>query len=146
MTFSPIVQSFLFYSAVLALKMLVVTLLTSLTRIARGVYANPEDAKAAKGKVKYDDPAVERVRRAHLNDMENIPVFWVLGALYLTTDPVAAWALLLFRAYTVSRIIHTIVYAVVPLPQPSRGLAFMVPYVIKWYMGAMVVLHYATAM
>lgn len=146
MALEPIVQSFIFYSAALALKMLVVTVMTSMTRLARGVFANPEDAKATKGKVKYDDPAVERVRRAHLNDMENIPVFWVLGALYLTTDPVAAWALLLFRVYTVSRIIHTIVYAVVPLPQPARGIAFGVPYIIKWYMGLMVLLHYATAM
>lgn len=143
---TPIVQSYILYSAILALKLLSVGTLTSLTRMVRGSYANPEDAKAGGGKVKLDDPAVERTRRAHLNDLENIPAFWILGALYLTTNPVAAWALMLFRAYTACRIVHTIVYAIVPLPQPARAIAYAVPYFIKLYMGANVVLYYITAL
>ncbi|XP_068628294.1 microsomal glutathione S-transferase 1-like [Battus philenor] len=142
---SPEVQSFFVYSAILALKVLCVGALTGINRMIRGVYANPEDAKSLKGKVKLDDPVVERLRRAHLNDLENIPAFWVLGALYLTTGPVAAWATLLFRVYTVSRIIHTIVYAVIPMPQPTRAIAYAIPFFIKWYLGIQVVLYYITA-
>ncbi|CAH2099875.1 unnamed protein product [Euphydryas editha] len=141
----PVVQSYILYSAILALKLLSVSTLTTLVRISKGVFANPEDAKLG-GKVKLDDPAVERTRRAHRNDLENIPAFWILGALYVTTGPAAAWATLLFRVYTVSRIIHTIVYAVIPFPQPARGIAYGIPYLIKWYMGVQVILYYITAL
>ncbi|XP_013144609.1 PREDICTED: uncharacterized protein LOC106108076 [Papilio polytes] len=137
--------SYIVYSAILALKLLSVSAMTAIARMTRGIYANPEDAKTLKGKVKFDDPVVERIRRAHLNDLENIPAFWVLAALYLTTGPVAAWATLLFRVYTVSRIIHTIVYALIPLPQPARGIAYGIPYIIKWYMGIQVALYYISA-
>lgn len=142
----PAVQSYILYSSVLALKVLGVAILTSKARYAKKVFANEEDAKKAKGKVKYDDPDVERVRRAHLNDLENIPAFWVLGALYLTTSPETAWATLLFRLYAAGRIVHTIVYAVKPLPQPARGLAFGVPFIITLYMGVKVIQHYFTAL
>ncbi|XP_073944436.1 microsomal glutathione S-transferase-like [Choristoneura fumiferana] len=141
----PAVRSYIVYSAVLGLKMLAVATLTSLTRGKRKAFANPEDAKAFQGKVTVD-AEVERVRRAHLNDLENIPAFWLLGALYLTTSPAAAWATLLFRAFAAGRILHTIVYAVVPIPQPARALAYFVPYLINAYMGVQVVLHYATAL
>ncbi|XP_045760824.1 microsomal glutathione S-transferase 1-like [Maniola jurtina] len=143
---NPTVQSYIIYSAILALKLLAVGTLTSLVRMGKGIFSNPEDAKAFKGKVKLDDPIVERTRRAHLNDLENIPAFWILGALYLTTAPAAAWATLLFRVYTVCRVIHTLVYAVIPLPQPARGIAYMVPYIIKWYMGVQVILYYLSAL
>lgn len=143
---NPVVQTYIVYSAILALKLLAVSTLTSLVRMGRGSFSNPEDAKAFKGKVKLDDPIVERTRRAHLNDLENIPAFWILGALYLTTGPAAALTTLLFRVYTVFRVVHTLVYAVVPLPQPARGIAYMVPYIIKWYMGVQIVLYYLSAL
>ncbi|MBH0219546.1 hypothetical protein GH793_15245 [Listeria monocytogenes] len=142
----PTVQSYLLYSAILALKVLAVAFLTGKARANKNVYANPEDARARKGVVKYDDPDVERVRRAHLNDLENIPVFWVLGALYLTTAPSAWLATTLFRVYTAGRVMHTLVYAVKPLPQPARGIAFGIPLMITFYMGVKVILHYSSAL
>ncbi|XP_068629096.1 microsomal glutathione S-transferase 1-like [Battus philenor] len=142
---SPEVQSFFVHSAILALKVLCVGVLTIINRMIRKVFSNPEDAKLFRGNVKYDDLNVERIRRAHLNDLENIPVFWVLGALYLTTGPISTLAIMLFRVYTVCRIIHTIVYAVIPMPQPTRAIAFAIPVLIKWYLGIQVVLYYITA-
>ncbi|CAG9782997.1 unnamed protein product [Diatraea saccharalis] len=143
----PLVQSYIYYSAVLAVKLLVVTVLTVRMRFKKKVFANEEDAKTTKNsKVKYDDPDVERVRRAHLNDLENIPAFWILAALYLTTAPAVAWAKLLFRVFTFGRIIHTVVYAVIPLPQPARGIAFGIPYLVNMYMGVQVIMHYVSAM
>lgn len=143
---NPAVQSYLLYSSVLGLKVLGMAFLTARVRYAKNVFANPEDAAAKKGKVKYDDPDVERVRRAHLNDLENIPVFWVLGALYLTTAPSAWLATTLFRVYTAGRVIHTLVYAVKPLPQPARGIAFGIPLMITFYMGVKVIMHYSSAL
>ncbi|XP_059049075.1 uncharacterized protein LOC131844258 [Achroia grisella] len=143
---NPAVQSYAFYSGVLALKTLGMALLTGRIRFRKKVFANEEDAKLRKSVVKYDDPDVERVRRAHLNDLENIPAFWLVGGLYLTTAPDAALAVNLFRVYTVGRILHTIVYAIKPLPQPARGISFGIPYLITVYMGLKVVLHYASAL
>lgn len=142
----PLVQSYIVYSAILAVKLLFVGILTGMKRASRKVYANPEDAVRSGGKVTLNDPEVERVRRAHLNDLENIPAFWILGALYLTTNPAAAWATLLFRVFTLGRILHTIVYAIVPLPQPARALSFSIPYFIMWYMGFQVIVYYLTAL
>ncbi|CAD0195461.1 unnamed protein product [Chrysodeixis includens] len=65
----PAVQSYIVYSAVLAMKMFAITLLTAKVRMSKKVFANAEDAKANHGTVKLDDPDVERVRRAHLNDL-----------------------------------------------------------------------------
>ncbi len=53
---------------------------------------------------------VERVRRAHRNDMENIFVFFALAAFYVTTGPAAATANWLFRIFTIARYVHTFVY------------------------------------
>ncbi|KAM3966502.1 microsomal glutathione S-transferase 1-like [Aphomia sociella] len=143
---NPLVQSYILYSAILAIKLLLVSVITAIARVTRNVFANPEDAVVTKGKVKYDDPVVERVRRAHLNDLENIPAFWLLGALYVTTGPAVAWAQLLFRVYALGRIIHTIVYAIIPLPQPARGISFGIPFLITIYFGVQVVLYYLTAL
>ncbi|XP_026727357.1 microsomal glutathione S-transferase 1-like [Trichoplusia ni] len=142
----PAVQSYIVYSAVLGMKMFAVAFLTGKVRTTKKVFANEEDAKASKGKVKLDDPDVERVRRAHLNDLENIPAFWVLGALYLTTGPSASLATTLFRLFTAGRIIYTIVYAVKPLPPPARGIAFGVPLLINMYMGFKVIQTFASAL
>ncbi|CAG4922783.1 unnamed protein product [Colias eurytheme] len=142
----PVVRTFIFYSGVLGLKMFFMSFLTMTQRVGKNVYANEEDAKARKGTVKYNDPDVERVRRAHLNDLENIPVFWILGALYLTTGPSAFIASTLFRVFTVCRIIYTIVYAVRPTPPPARGIAFGISVLISIYMGVHVVLYYLADM
>ncbi|CAG9782996.1 unnamed protein product [Diatraea saccharalis] len=142
---SPVVQSYLFYSGVLGLKMLGTALLTSKARYTRKVFANEEDAIFSDGVVKVNDPEVERVRRAHLNDLENIPVFWVLGAIYATTNPSVSVALTLFRTFTVMRFIHTFVYAVKPFPQPTRGIVFTIPFLITAFMGLNIIIYYAKA-
>ncbi|XP_052753834.1 microsomal glutathione S-transferase 1-like [Galleria mellonella] len=142
----PAVQSYAFYSGVLALKTLGMATLTARTRYVKKVFANEEDTKIKNGFVKFDDPDVERVRRAHLNDLENIPAFWLLGGLYLTTGPETTTAITLFRVYTIGRILHSIVYAIKPLPQPARGISFGIPFLIMLYMGVKVVSFYASAL
>lgn len=62
---------------------------------------------------------------AHRNDLENIPIFLLAAFAYLFTSPSAFIACNLFRAFAIARIVHTIVYAVLPVPQqPLRGIAF----------------------
>ncbi|CAH0722593.1 unnamed protein product, partial [Brenthis ino] len=142
----PAVQSYIVYSGILGIKVLCMSALTGSKRFQKKVFANEEDAKSLKGVVKLDDPDVERIRRAHLNDLENIPVFWLLGGLYLTTGPSDEVAVNLFRVFTVCRVLHTIVYVVKPLPQPARGIAFGIPNLINWYMGVKIVQHFISAL
>ena len=73
------------------------------------VYPNPEDTTYG-GTVSYADSDVERVRRAHQNDLENIPLFMLATHFYLTTNPSTVVATNLIRAFTCLRFAHTFVY------------------------------------
>lgn len=108
------------------------------------VFANSEDAATTKkAKVAFDDPDVERVRRAHLNDLENVVPWFLATWIWLGTGPSTWLAGLLIRAFVASRILHTVVYAVVPLPQPSRAIAFFVGFAITGYMAVSTILFHA---
>ncbi|XP_044728191.1 microsomal glutathione S-transferase 1-like isoform X2 [Chrysoperla carnea] len=140
---NPIFRAWLFYNAILVLKMLAMSVLTAKQRMTKKVFANPEDAKGFKqAKVRFDDEDVERVRRAHLNDLENILVYFLASYLYIFTNPSAFVAVNLFRVYTLARIVHTLVYAVIPLPQPARGFSWGVGYGITIYMGVISLLNF----
>lgn len=91
---------------------------------------NPE----ARKKMLQTNPDVERVRRCHLNDLENIIPFVVIGLLYALTGPDLSTALLHFRVFVGSRFIHTVSY-VLALPQPSRGLSWVVGMITTFSMA-----------
>ncbi|KFB40178.1 AGAP000163-PA-like protein [Anopheles sinensis] len=137
-------RAYLFWVSVLTAKMLFMSPLTSLTRVRKMAFANPEDASAVSRKLKpkLDDPDVERVRRAHQNDLENILPFFAIGFLYLLTNPAPFLAINLFRLVAASRIIHTLVYAVFIVPQPARFLAFMGAMVPTAYMAVQTILYF----
>ncbi|XP_058127623.1 microsomal glutathione S-transferase 1-like [Anopheles ziemanni] len=137
-------RAYLFWVSVLTLKMLLMSPLTSVTRVRKMAFANPEDTNAVSRKLKpkLDDPDVERVRRAHQNDLENILPFFVIGFLYLLTDPAPFLAINLFRLVAASRIIHTLVYAVVVVPQPARFLAFIGAMLPMQYMAVKTILYF----
>ncbi|XP_054730219.1 microsomal glutathione S-transferase 1-like [Anastrepha obliqua] len=132
---NEVFTAYLFWSAILVLKMLFMSLLTGFTRFRTQTFVNPEDVISKKLKVKFDDPDVERVRRAHRNDLENILPFLAIGFLYVLINPNNGLAINLFRAVGISRIVHTIVYAIVVVPQPSRALAFFVALLATAYMA-----------
>ncbi|XP_023020559.2 microsomal glutathione S-transferase 1 [Leptinotarsa decemlineata] len=132
-TDNPVFRAYLFYCGILILKMMLMTILTTLQRIKNKSFANEEDAKNFKGKVRVVEN-VERVRRAHLNDVENIPLFFVGAFIYTLTNPSEYVAKSLFLAYTVARIVHTFVYAVYVVPQPARMLSFAAGNFIMSYM------------
>ncbi|CAL8096704.1 unnamed protein product [Orchesella dallaii] len=137
-------QSYAFFSAILVLKMLVMSLLTARQRFAKKIFANPEDVKHdKKAKVDYTDVDVERVRRAHQNDLENILPFFVIGLLYCFTHPDPTTANLLFKVVAGGRILHTLVYAVFPVPQPARFLAFVAGLAPTVYMAVKVLMFFA---
>lgn len=81
------------------------------------------------------------IRSAHLNDLENILPYLFVGLFYVLTSPSAATAILLFKVAALARIIHTIVYAVIVVPQPARVIAWFIHYLITLYMAASVLLY-----
>jgi len=120
---NPVFVNYAFYGSIVLAKMMGMSFLTAIKRIGHGVFANPEDAKTfGQKKVITEHEGVERVRRNHLNDMENIPAFLFLGLLYVASNPTPGVALWHFRIFVASRLIHTLSYQLAL--QPFRGISF----------------------
>ncbi|XP_044730426.1 microsomal glutathione S-transferase 1-like [Chrysoperla carnea] len=115
--------------------MLLMASLTAFQRLKRKVFANPEDTMVSGAKVALDDPYVERIRRAHYNDIENILLFISIGFLYSLTKPKPVIAVNLFRIFTIARFLHTVVYTIVIIRQPARALCWMTGYTITIFMA-----------
>jgi len=129
-----------FYGSILLGKMGLMSLLTARQRFRKMVFPTPEDTTSG-GTVSYADSDVERVRRAHQNDLENIPLFLLITHFYLTTNPSTAVASNLIRVFTASRLLHTIIY-LNGVPQPSRAISFILGLGITLYMCGVTALHY----
>lgn len=125
---NEVFRAFASYATIILSKMMCMSIATAFYRLTRKVFANPEDcASFGKGenskKFLRTDDRVERVRRAHLNDLENIVPFLGIGLLYSLSDPDPFTAILHFRIFVGARIYHTVSY-LLPLPQPNRALSF----------------------
>jgi len=73
----------------LGCKLVLNSVVTSLTRGAKKAYSSSEDCKAFGGaeKPNTNDETVERIRRMHQNDIENYVPFFLLSTLYVLSDP-----------------------------------------------------------
>ncbi|XP_062374091.1 microsomal glutathione S-transferase 1-like [Sardina pilchardus] len=140
---SEVFLAFSTYATIVTLKMMIMSPLTSYFRLTRKAYANMEDtaldlSNEDKKKMVKVDPDVERVRRCHQNDLENVIPFLVVGLLYALTGPPLSSALLHFRVFVGSRFFHTLAY-LAPLPQPCRALGFGVGLLTTFSMAHRVV-------
>jgi prostaglandin-E synthase 1 len=108
---------------VLVFKMYAVGIITAATRGRLKVALNSEDATSFGAQLTTaEHPDVERVLRAHRNDLENIPAFLILGIIaVLVGAPV--WGLrIAFIAFTAARVMHSIAY--IKAMQPWRSMSF----------------------
>ncbi len=110
--------------AVLVLKMMAVGAYTSLLRIRSGVYATPEDFAFVGAPPAPPREDIERARRAHRNDLENILPFFGIGLLYAFTNPSTTAAAIYYFGFAAARIAHSIAY--LAQWQPHRTIAFAV--------------------
>lgn len=158
---------FAWWSQILVLKMLAMVVLTAIQRTRKNVsgnrheriagkktiisnkialsqvWASPEDVKYfSGGKVSGTDPDVERVRKAHRNDLENILPWFICTFLWLTTSPGVGLVKILIPVFALSRIAHTLVYAVFLIPQPARAIAFFIAYFVMAYQAISTVIYY----
>ncbi|XP_063686074.1 microsomal glutathione S-transferase 1-like [Bolinopsis microptera] len=135
-------EAAVWYSTILLLKLATAGLLTASSRFRRNVFANEEDVVGNEGaQLKHTDVVVERYRRAHLNDMENIIPFIGLIFVYAISGAGDAGCVtLVSQIFTAARCIHTVVY-IGQVRQPARALSFMVGMVCNVYMAVKVLLH-----
>ncbi|MCJ8191280.1 MAPEG family protein [Sphingomicrobium aestuariivivum] len=83
----------------------------------KGGFRAPEDLKrtplnpAPRPDQQAPVEAVERYRRIMQNHLENLPFFFIIGLLFVLTDPALELASWLLWGYAASRIAHFLAYA-----------------------------------
>lgn len=107
----------------LFLKMLAISCYQGYFRLRYKAFANAEDATFLGIAARAQElPQVRRGARAWANDLENIPPFFVLGALAVVWQT-AFWAsATAFCVFTLARILHTAMY--LGGWQPWRSIAY----------------------
>jgi uncharacterized MAPEG superfamily protein len=122
----PAFQPLVLVTVLLVLKMGAVAVATSVARRRALVVLNPEDTKVNPGAraASEEAPATLRAKRAHLNDLENIPAFLFLAVLFTLAGGSATPAWAWFGIYFAARTLHTIFY--LNAAQPWRTLSFFV--------------------
>lgn len=119
--------NYAFYSGVVITKTLLMGPMTTISRIKNQAFCCPEDTKffCPGTAVNTNDALVERIRRCHLNDLENVVPFCLMGLLYVSTEPKPEVALNIFRVFAASRLVYTASY-LGQLPQPLRAVTYYV--------------------
>ena len=114
MTFeNPVFVTYVIAATIMIIKMMGQGWIT-VARMMKvgGGFLNPEDAAAGMvnpkprpGQLDADD-YVERSRRMHGNDLENIPAFLVAGLLFALTQPPLLVAQVLLYGFVATRLAH----------------------------------------
>lgn len=115
---NPVFTTYAIAASLMILKTLGMAWLTvwQMLRLKSG-YRAPEDLRRTlinpaphPGQTLLDE-RVERFRRIHQNDLENVPFFLAAGLLFVLTAPSLLTAQILFYGYAVSRFLHFVAYA-----------------------------------
>jgi glutathione S-transferase len=121
----PALRTFAITSTILALHLIVLALYTGSIRIRRQVYPKP-------GATEEQD--IERVKRAHMNAIENLVPFAIVGGLYVTAaHPSATAAAIYLWTFTAARLLHSAVY--LAQKQPHRTILFTIGVLCTFGMG-----------
>lgn len=113
----PLFATYVIAATLMILKAVSMSWLTVVRMMqARGGFRSPEDLKktplnpAPHADQLAPDERVDRIRRIHLNDLENLPFFLASGFLYVLTQPPLLLAQLLLYGYVASRLLHFFAY------------------------------------
>ena len=128
----PAVRLFAIVYLLLVIKMGLVGNYTTILRLRRNVFATPEDYALRGLDPSVPDPDIERARRAHRNDLENILPFFAVGLFYTLTHPSMTAARLFLWGFLIARVLHSVFY--IRAQQPHRTIAFTVGAVIMFVM------------
>ncbi len=114
---NPVFVTYVIAASIMILKAISMSWLTVVRMMkVNGGFRAPEDIRKtmlnpnpSAEQVKPNE-YVERVRRIHQNDLENIPFFLFAGLLFVFTGPSLLVAQILMYGYVISRFIHFYVY------------------------------------
>lgn len=122
---------------VLCVKMFALSCYQGFYRIKSLVFTNREDAGYFNRPVSPQElPQVTRAAKAWANDLENIPLFFVLGGLCCALETSRGVTIWLFCVFSVARVLHSVCY--LAGWQPWRTVACAVGIVCLSGLGAMV--------
>ncbi len=114
---NPVVATYAVAACIMILKAVAMSWLTVARMMqVKGRFRSPEDVKktilntAPSPAQLAPNEYVDRIRRIHLNDLENLPFFLVAGLLFVLTAPPLKMAQWLLFGYVVSRLLHFAAY------------------------------------
>jgi glutathione S-transferase len=113
----PLFATYAIAATLMILKAVSMSWLTVVRMMqVKGGFRSPEDLRKTPLNPSPDpkqlerDERVERIRRIHMNDLENLPFFLAAGFLYVLTEPSLLLARLLLYGYVLSRLAHFAAY------------------------------------
>jgi uncharacterized MAPEG superfamily protein len=122
---NPAQATFAITSSIVAVQLALLALYTGRVRALSKKWINPEDARLNKGElVEVDHPSTQRVGRAHGNLLENAVPFFVVGALFVATNPSKTSAAAYLWTFVIVRLLHSFFYLFGI--QPFRTITFAV--------------------
>jgi len=144
MTFDPtdpVFGTWASASAVLAIKVMGQGWMTVYRLMkVQGGYASPEDLRPGllnptpdPRQLDHND-YVDRSRRMHRNDLENIPAFWIAGLIFAATGPALWLAQLLMWGFVAARAAHAVAYGT-GQSHEIRATFYTIGSLIVIYMG-----------
>lgn len=115
---NPVFSTYAIAASLMVLKIMVQGWVTVVRMMSNQAgFVSPEDAKAGPanpkprpGQLDLNDD-VDRSRRLHRNDLENIPAFLAIGLLFVLTHPPLAVAQWVMYGFVASRLAHTLAYS-----------------------------------
>jgi glutathione S-transferase len=143
---NPVFAAYAIAAALMTLKAIAMSWLTVLRMMQeKGGYRSPEDLRKTplnpdpRPEQLLPNERVERIRRIHLNDLENLPFFLAAGLLYVLTQPSPGLARVLFYGYAISRLLHFAAYFTAQT-HDMRATLWTIGSLIMIYMSVMVLL------
>lgn len=114
---NPVFVAYAIAAALMVLKVMGQGWMTvyRMMKVSAG-FASPEDLRQTPLNPSPSDTQldlndyVDRSRRMHGNDLENIPGFWVAGLLFVFAAPPLWLAQVLYYGFVVSRLAHAVAY------------------------------------
>ena len=115
---NPVFATYMIAAAIMILKVMGQGWMTVFRMLkAKGGWASPEDLRP--GLInRSPDPAqlalndyVDRSRRMHRNDLENIPAFLACGLLFVIAAPSLLLANIVMYGFVGARLLHAVAYA-----------------------------------
>ncbi|MBM4362808.1 MAG: MAPEG family protein [Deltaproteobacteria bacterium] len=139
---NPVFVAYVIAASIMILKAASMSWLTVVQMIRfKGGYRSPEDLKktplnpAPHPEQLGPNEPVDRSRRIHMNDLENIPFFLAAGLLFVVTDPSLPLAQWLLYGYVVTRLLHFLAYLSAQIHEIRAAL---------WTPGSLIILFMAS--